>query len=97
MGLVDWLITPKNQKKKNILPCFEHKPLIKSLKTSTCPKIYFPWPLHKEYGVKSELIENNMEIQGNHENHLRFFSKSYENFIFQNMEDRGVNCMRAMP
>jgi hypothetical protein len=54
------------------------------------PKIYFAWPLHKEYGVKSELIENNMEIHGNYGNHLRFFSKSYENFIFQNMEGREV-------
>jgi hypothetical protein len=54
------------------------------------PKIYFAWPLHKEYGVKSELIENNMEIHGNYGNHLRFFSNSYENFIFQNMEGREV-------
>jgi hypothetical protein len=54
------------------------------------PKIYFAWPPHKEYGVKSELIENNMEIHGNYGNHLRFFSKSYEDFIFQNMEGREV-------
>ncbi len=62
----------------------------KSLKTFNMPKIYFAWPPHKEYGVKSELIENNMEIHGNYGNHLRFFSKSYEDFIFQNMEGREV-------
>jgi hypothetical protein len=77
MGLGDWLIAPKNQKEKKTLPCFEHKPLIKKNLTFNTPKIYFAWPLHKEYGVKSELIENNMEIHGNYENHLRFFSKSY--------------------
>jgi hypothetical protein len=38
MGLADWLITPKKPKEKKNLPCFEHKPLIKVLKLSTCPK-----------------------------------------------------------
>ncbi len=97
MGLADWLITPKNRKgeKKNIAMLWTQTPYQK-FKTFNTPKIYFAWPLHKEYGVKSELIENNMKIHGNYGNHLRFFSKSYENFIFQKINARGFTLIFAL-